>query len=542
MTTSPEPAAARWSRAHIGAVAAATVVLVVGWYQFWFLCDDAYIAFRYIAQAHLGHGYVWNPPPFRPVEGYSSWLWVALLDVVWRVTGAAPPTAANPISLACSVASLMLIADLARRATGSFDRWSVPLFALVLLGTVTNRTWLAWTSSGLETSLWTMLLLSWVYVAFTNAARLPTIWAALAALMALTRPDGLLFAAATGAYLAVHAARTRSWHPLIAAMPLLAVPAHIAWRVSFYGYPLPNTYYAKHVAPWPSMGLTYASHFAHEYAYWIWVPLAIAGLARAAWTGPYQLGAPLVAAISIVTHFAYYTLRVGGDHFEFRIYHHVVPLVLLTFPWFAGQLRLSGRSTTAALTVMLALGAVIPWTHWVHTRGAVGHKDVGSFKYPIAEHLPAPLSWYARPWDEAHNTMLSRFVGIRHQGHKTYLNYQRGRFPDLTAGAEVSADGYPVMTHASVGYPGWTMPHVAIIDVLGLNDAIIARNPPKSLDPTRRRMAHDRSPPSGYLECFMPNVRVSANGKVTVRERPVPLTDAGIVACEQQFLNVVSPR
>ena len=61
--------------------------LFAGWKAFWFLTDDAYIAFRYIGNSMDGYGYVWNVPPFLPVEGYTSFLWVALLDVVWRFTG-----------------------------------------------------------------------------------------------------------------------------------------------------------------------------------------------------------------------------------------------------------------------------------------------------------------------------------------------------------------------------------------------------------------------------------------------------------------------
>ena len=36
------------------------VGLILGWRVFWFLTDDAYIAFRYISNSHLGYGYVWN--------------------------------------------------------------------------------------------------------------------------------------------------------------------------------------------------------------------------------------------------------------------------------------------------------------------------------------------------------------------------------------------------------------------------------------------------------------------------------------------------
>ena len=67
-------------------VLAGGAALVAGWQLFWFLTDDAFIAFRYVSNSQFGRGYVWNPPPFLPVEGYTSFLWVALLDGVWRLT------------------------------------------------------------------------------------------------------------------------------------------------------------------------------------------------------------------------------------------------------------------------------------------------------------------------------------------------------------------------------------------------------------------------------------------------------------------------
>ena len=70
-------------RAARAAICAAAVAgLLYGWALFWFLCDDAFIAFRYASNSRLGWGYTWNPPPFRAVEGYTSFLWVLLLDGV----------------------------------------------------------------------------------------------------------------------------------------------------------------------------------------------------------------------------------------------------------------------------------------------------------------------------------------------------------------------------------------------------------------------------------------------------------------------------
>ncbi|MFZ2540776.1 MAG: hypothetical protein WAW75_03260, partial [Gallionella sp.] len=72
-------------------LAIAAVVLFIGWKKFWFLTDDAYIAFRYASNSILGFGYTWNPPPFRPVEGYTSFLWVIILEYIWRIFGVLPP-------------------------------------------------------------------------------------------------------------------------------------------------------------------------------------------------------------------------------------------------------------------------------------------------------------------------------------------------------------------------------------------------------------------------------------------------------------------
>ncbi len=97
----------------VGDVALGLAVVLVtyaGWRLFWFLTDDAFIAFRYASNSVLGYGLVWNPPPFRPVEGYTSFLWVRLLEGVWRLTGVDPTRTANWLSLAFGYATLALVA------------------------------------------------------------------------------------------------------------------------------------------------------------------------------------------------------------------------------------------------------------------------------------------------------------------------------------------------------------------------------------------------------------------------------------------------
>ena len=87
------------------------------------------------------------------------------------------------------------------------ERHRPQVVLLVVLGTITNRTFLTWLSSGLETALFNFLLTSWLCLVLelrenSSTARVALLCAAVG-FMGLTRPDGLLFLAATVALLAL---------------------------------------------------------------------------------------------------------------------------------------------------------------------------------------------------------------------------------------------------------------------------------------------------------------------------------------------------
>ena len=67
--------------------AIAVALLVAGISVFHFTCDDAWIAFRYAHNLLEGRGLVWNPAPFPPVEGYTSFFWVVICAAGWGLTG-----------------------------------------------------------------------------------------------------------------------------------------------------------------------------------------------------------------------------------------------------------------------------------------------------------------------------------------------------------------------------------------------------------------------------------------------------------------------
>jgi arabinofuranosyltransferase len=526
---------------------AACVIAAIGWSVFWFLTDDAFIAFRYASNSRLGFGYTWNPPPFRPVEGYTSFLWVALLDLVWRVAGVEPPASANLLSLffACGSVLVTALAACRMELTGPMARRRPLAIALVLALVVTNRTFLTWTSSGLETALFNFLTLAWLFI-FLYADGAPRTWvfaaSLLAALADLARPEGIVFVAATVCGLGLAGregegdggGRGLPARHLGFAAPLLIVPAHLLWRRATYAAWLPNTFYAKTTGAWPASGLRYLLSFVMEYSLWITAGVALAW----AWSSLRSRDVALAgrdatarrlriacAAFAFLVPFAYYTLIVGGDHFEYRVYSGLVPpLALLTL--FCLD-RLRWRATIAFPVLVLAMLAAlpIPYVHYIATRGLWTRTLTLHMARPIADRFPPPISWYVSIFDRTQAWLIARSVCDRHQEHKVFATYMLGTTPSREQGEQISWDGHPVGVASSPGILAYDLPHVAFIDYLGLNDHVIARSPVVATEP--RQMAHERRPPEGYRECFQPNVDLTLG-----RVRPRLLTDDEIRACE----------
>jgi arabinofuranosyltransferase len=514
--------------------AVAALLAFLGYREFSFLTDDAYISFRYAANAMAGRGLSWNPPPFLPVEGYTNFAWVALLGGVWAAFGVEPPVAANPLSFACGLATLAIVTRLALRVPlPEADESRRPvLIALVLLGVVTNRTFLTWLSSGLETSLFNLTWIAWIAAALTPPGvrnlRTTVAMSSTAALAALTRPDGVLLVLAS-VPLAMLGAKTRGValrREALAWSPLLLPVGHFLWRRAYYGTWLPNTWYAKHLEAWPESGVRYAASFALEYAVWFWLALALIWLTR-------RPRLPLHAAIVVgvvIAHAGYYTLSIGGDHFEYRVYSQLVPLLFLSALWLLSAMGARFRTTAVVLGSFILLSWPIPWAHHLATRGLTTRAETHELLVPVAPQLWPPFSWLAQPFDALQAWLIPRHVGMRHREHAVFHDSLERGLPSRKEGATVRWEERPVLAAGNVGLVGWVFPNVAIIDVLGLNDYVVARTPPPGGG--ERTMAHDRLTPPDYLACYRPNLYVDLQQGVRLARRESPLTDADIAACE----------
>jgi arabinofuranosyltransferase len=534
------PAARPASLVVLSAVFASATV--AGWRLLWFLTDDAFIAFRYVSNHRLGFGWVWNPPPFAPVEGYSSFAWLAILDWTWALFGIEPPAAATFISLLCTLGSVVLTLVMASRLLQGtrLAPARVALVAAVGLGVALNLTFLTWSSSGLETALFNLLVLAWVAAWTRGDAAAPSALAqaaATAALGALVRPDGVLLAVVTALVGLGVALRSPGRSRRLAALtPLLAVPVHFLWRRRFYGAWLPNTYYAKVTGDsraWYG-GLRYLASFVLEYGLWF----LLAVVALAAWRHRRSLAARgrpawvVVPAATLLVHILFYVLVAGGDFFEYRILSHLVPLLFLAL---LGALVWLGASPARAIAVMalaVLLEVPIPWLHWSYAhRLEIRAGMVTRLAPRLAAAAPwvPTLAWrYVTTWDDLQAWLIGHYICVRRQEHKI-LVLDQFRLLSAPPVQPLSRRGdyLPVATMGAVGVPAWVYPKMAIIDELGLNDYVVARNP------VLRRsglLAHARQPPPGYLDCFGPGIRV----------HPVWVHEARIRFCESWYRTLLS--
>ena len=184
------PRAAAWSHRLLLAAALGTG-LALAWQVLW-LCDDAFISFRYARNFAEGHGLVFNEGEW--VEGYTNFLWTFLLGSIGRL-GFDIPLAGLVGNLLCFALALVAVAAAVRRAVPGPA--AIPFAALALAA---SRPFHTFASSGLETMPAAMLL---------AGAILATTWRRGAALagVALTgavlmRPDMALLYGCMGLALA----------------------------------------------------------------------------------------------------------------------------------------------------------------------------------------------------------------------------------------------------------------------------------------------------------------------------------------------------
>ena len=334
--------------------------MIVDGHRVWWLSDDMMVSMNYARSFAHGAGLVWYPGAPR-VEGYSNLGWTLVMVAVHLL-----PLSSSLTSLLIMVLNVVLgVAVLA--LTARLSRVLAPnaVFAVpaTLLALLINADLGSWAVNGWEFAFQTALFL-WLVLRVLSEARSHRprpLTFLLAGALGVIRVDGMLWSMSV-VVLALILNRERRkvllWSLLTFFFPL----AQVLFRLRYYGFPLPNTYYLK-LTGWSMADRVYPAlvgfyHFLRPYglillaATWgAWISRD--RVARALWL----LGVPCFL----------YTLYAGGDPFGIRYFLPWLPIMFaLAFlaPHWTGWRMPSWRYLLSLAVLVISVGVLAPFRFW----------------------------------------------------------------------------------------------------------------------------------------------------------------------------------
>jgi hypothetical protein len=438
---------------------------------------------------------VYNPG--ERVEGYTNFLWVIILAGLHRLTGADLVTLARVASFLAATAAGVLAGRLAVQLSG---RTAGGVLTAVLLAT--HSGFAAWSVAGLETPLFSLLVLGGVAATVHHlrggpAAAIP-VWFALAA---LTRADGAIFLLVSVGAVGIRTYAERGWAGLRGPVRILGVFAaiylpYLLWRYSYYGDWIPNTAYAKvgggllHI----TRGIRQVGGYVVDYAAYLWFPAVVAFLWRRRELWMFYLCGLIGIYVAYVTY-------VGGDSLGFhRFFVHLAPLMAL----------------------VIALALIHVWDavkHAVPMRPVVVVAAVALLGATSARSTAVPilLPQQAR-WHEPQSGLSFPGDGTMHD-YRWFITYFVDRLAVAARYLNEHAPPGSVVASTPAGAIAYYM-DLPVIDMLGLTDRHIARTSFEPGEWRYGRSGHEKGD-GAYVLGRNPDYVLLGNVAVL----PVPLDD-----------------
>jgi arabinofuranosyltransferase len=433
--------------------------------------DDAYILFRSLEQLLDGHGPRWNPHERVQVFTCPLWYWLlAAMGSIYR------NHYINSIILS-AVCNLLLLWNLHK----IFANARVWLLAVLML--VFSQAYFDFTSSGLENPL-IYCLLSFVALFYLQEKLFYT--AIACGLLLITRHDALLFVLPLLIHSFLRAKQQAI--PLVPAICALLLPlaGWTLFSLLYYGFPFPNTAYAKlgNIVPRELLlqrGVTYFT--TSLWRDFISIAVLVVGIFAGIFTRNTLIR---MMTLGVALHLAY-VVWIGGDFMRGRFFgwDYLLCIIVLLYPITTGiQKRKLNRFNFA--TVFFVLSAALSWALWTP---------------PLA----TPIYWGAEPFkmgDSADGVTQERFFFFWFTGFPKYLQRQTPLLLDFgwcQDGLEQRRQELPIAASHTVGMHGFCLgTDSTLIDVLGITDPLLARMPHNPAQKNWRPGHFVRLLPEGY--------------------------------------------
>jgi hypothetical protein len=431
-----------------GAIAVAIAFGLAWAWQLRWLCDDAFISFRYAENLARGHGLVFNAG--ERIEGYTNFLWTFGLAGT-RVLGLDIPKTSVVLSLLSFAALIALTARVSTLVRPDDGRGFLPLAAVLCAAQYTLA---SFGTSGLETMFGAML----VMLAIERALRGSYVLSGLAGVAAaMTHPDHGIFYAALGIALLLDPERRRGLVRYAVPFAVLYLP-YFAWRFHYYGDLFPNTYYAKSAnLTYFQQGGIYLLAFLVGSGLWVALPAVVHGghVLRSTLLGRFCLFA--------VPLFCLYVAKVGGDFMYGRLLTPLVAPLLVLAEVSISSLLARRRFVTGAAFALLLVAVALP------TRIL----------------RPMEKRWHLS--DERTFYELDSFDPVRVKS--MYFDWGQALLEHFPAYADS-----PRLAMYCVGMIGY-LTGLPLVDNFGLTDRVVAHTPVAS----RGRPGHEKHAAPAYI-------------------------------------------
>ncbi|HRC84188.1 MAG TPA: hypothetical protein PK413_01110 [Thermoanaerobaculia bacterium] len=438
------------------------------WARLDLVMDDSFIYFRYARNLARGFGPVFNPG--ERVEGYTSFLWIALL-AVGDFFGIDLSLFAGLLNLAATLGTIWLLYRFTRLLAPAASRWVWLLPSLIFSVGATQARYVG---AGMETPIYVLLVAWSVYLYLAGKA--PR-WVGLAfSLTTLMRPEAVLYLTVVLLYELVagegesFGQRFRRAFSIGLWWAAVYLP-YFGLRWAYYGYFLPNTFYAKVGSAGSTLlarGLKLLAQTTRETSLELPAALALLGVLFGRGRARFLAGAMVVVTVA-------YFLSVGGDflllfgpRFLLPAYPALLVLAALALARLAELPRPRRLGPALAATLALALAVNAAWLSWprgsdrLELLAAVEHGwiEVGRW---LAANSPPDATFAvgaagAMPFfsdrttidmlglNDLHIAHRSMPVGWGYPGHEKFdTGYILERKPDFLVFLRLDKQGEPIL-------------------------------------------------------------------------------------------------
>ncbi len=330
--------------------------------------DDAFISFRYAKNLIDGLGLVYNVG--ETVEGYTNFLWTVMISGAMLI-GLEPILFTQVVGIISYLFTFLILVYLSVKLSNR-SKIKLLVFPLAAIAIMLQYDSQVWATSGLETAWVTFLItLGFAILILAESRKLFLVAGIIMIMAVLSRPDAMIFYIIALPYIFLRSKKSLP-NMVYYLLPLVLIylPYWIL-RYSYYGYPFPNTYYAKSAyISWYSQGFIYFwTYIKTYYAFILLLPAIV-------WTLPrlfrhikseksiteikYRIW---LLAILFIVPFIFYVVRVGGDFMFARFFIPIAPICFLILETVLFSLNIK-TIYKYGIGAIIVLSVLFRWDHF----------------------------------------------------------------------------------------------------------------------------------------------------------------------------------